>query len=40
LIALFEGNPNVGQTCADHVREYRNQFVRQTNISARNNVNF
>jgi hypothetical protein len=24
LIGLFEGNPNVGQTCADHVREYRN----------------
>jgi hypothetical protein len=24
LIGLFEGNPNVGRTCADHVREYRN----------------
>ena len=24
LIGLFEGNPNVGRTCAAHVREYRN----------------
>ncbi len=24
LIGVFEGNPNVGRTCADHVREYRN----------------
>jgi hypothetical protein len=24
LIGLFAGSPNVGQVCADHVREYRN----------------